>query len=141
MTTTGPFVRLRRLSGERKRLLLRATALLGLASIAVALLPFRRAIRFGSVPVGARQSSSVEEIAWAVEAAARRLPWRTVCIEKGLVVQRILRGAGLNAILHYGARHHPDNRKLEAHVWVTIDGRIVIGGAEAPDFALVASYP
>ena len=137
----GPFVRLRRLSVERRRVLLRAAALLGVASAAVALVPFRYAIRFGSVRLGSRQAISAEEIVWAVEAAARWLPWRTMCIEKGLVVQRMLRLAGVKAILHYGARHHPESSKLEAHVWVTIDGRAVIGGEEAPDFAPVATYP
>jgi hypothetical protein len=121
--------------------LLRAAALLGVASAAVALTPFRYAMRFGSVPLGRRQAIPAEEIVWAVEAAARRLPWRTVCIEKGLVVQRMLRLAGVRAILHYGARHHPESSKLEAHVWVTIDGRAVIGGEVAPDFAPVATYP
>jgi hypothetical protein len=121
--------------------LLRAAALLGVASAAVALMPFRYAIRFGSVPLGRRQAISAEEIVWAVEAGARRLPWRTMCIEKGLVVQRMLRLAGINAILHYGARRHAGTGKLEAHVWATVDGRAVIGGEEAPNFATVAIYP
>jgi hypothetical protein len=70
-----------------------------------------------------------------VEAAARRLPWRTACIQKGLAVQRMLRSSGIDAVLHYGARHRPVTGKLEAHVWVTVDGRAVAGGEE------IASYP
>lgn len=134
-------MRLRSLGGERRRLLIRATGLLAIASASIALLPFRRAIRLGCVPLGRDQRSNVDDIVWAVEAAARRLPLRTACIEKGLVVQRMLRDVGANAVLHYGARHHPESRKLEAHVWVTIDGRAVIGGAEADAFPLVATYP
>src|SRR5690242_12619213 len=140
MMSAGPFARLRRLSGERRRLLLRAAALLILASAAVALLPFRRAIRFGCVLLGGAIRST-EDVVWAVEAAAHRVPWRTMCIEKGLVVQRMMRSGGVDAVLHYGARHHADTRKLEAHVWVTVDGRPVIGGAESGQFALIASYP
>jgi hypothetical protein len=64
-----------------------------------------------------------------------------MCIEKGLVVQRMLRSGGADAILHYGARHHRDTRNLEAHVWVTVDGCAVIGGAESGEFAPIASYP
>jgi hypothetical protein len=140
MVNSSPLVRLRRLPVTQKRLLLRAILCLTAASAAVALLPFRRAIRFGSVPLRHHRVSA-EEAVWAIEAAARRLPWRAMCIEKGLAVQRILRSAGAEAILHYGARHHPDTGGLEAHVWVTVDGRAVIGGEEAADFALVASYP
>lgn len=132
--------RLRRLSGGERRLLLHSSLLLSLASVAVAVLPFRIAIRFGSVPLGGG-SGSVDECVWAVEAASRRLPWRTACIEKGLVVQRLLRSGGIDALLHYGARHHPQTDKLEAHVWVTVAGRAVIGGTEASDFALIATYP
>jgi hypothetical protein len=141
MIKAGPFARLRHLSDERKRLLLRATWMLGVASAAVALMPFRYAIKLGSVPIRRRQSVTLADIVWAVEAAGKRLPWRTLCIEKGLVAQRLLRQTGVDAILHYGARHHPDTRKLEAHVWVTVDGRALIGGEQAAAFASVASYP
>lgn len=84
---------------------------------------------------------SIDDVVWAVEAAARRVPWRTMCIEKGLAVQRMLRSGGVDAILHYGARYHRETGKLEAHVWVTVDGCPVIGGAEAGNFAAIASYP
>jgi hypothetical protein len=140
MMSSTSIGRLRRLDGRQKRLLLRAAALLGVASAAVALLPFRVAVRFGSVKLGAGRASP-DECVWAVEAASRRVPWRTVCIEKGLVAQRMLRSGGVDAVLHYGARNHPESGKLEAHVWVTVDGRSVIGGPEAADFAPIATYP
>lgn len=119
---------------------MRATILLGGASAAVAFLPFRRSIRFGLVPVRGSGNGTCEEILWAVAAAARRVPYRSACIEQGLVVQRLLRSAGFRPVLHYGARHHPATDELEAHVWVTLDGQAVVGGEEAPHFALVASY-
>jgi hypothetical protein len=53
----------------------------------------------------------------------------------------MLRSRGTEAILHYGARHHPESRKLEAHLWVTVEGRTIIGGEEARGFAVIASYP
>jgi hypothetical protein len=140
MTSSSSLGRLRRLDGRQKRLLLRAAALLGVASAAVALLPFRVAVRFGSGRFGSGRASP-DECVWAVEAASRRLPWRTVCIEKGLVVQRMLRSGGFDAVLHYGARNHPESGKLEAHVWVSVDGRPIIGGREAADFAPIATYP
>jgi hypothetical protein len=140
MSRRGLLQRVRGLSGGQRRLLVEASLLLGVASAAVALLPFRIAIRFGSVPLGTG-GASVDDCTWAVEAASRRLPWRTACIEKGLAVQRLLRAGGVDALLHYGARHHPRTGKLEAHVWVTVAGQAVIGGAEAQDFAAIATYP
>lgn len=123
-------------------LLARATIVLAFASAAVAFLPFRRSIRFGCVGANPGASRwSVEDCVWAVEAAARRVPWRAMCIEKGLAAQRLLRASGVDARLHYGARHGPDSAVLEAHVWVTVDGKSVIGGEQAKGFAAVASYP
>ena len=104
------------------------------------LLPFERAIRDGSVPLGSRAADpSVGEIVWAVRVVGRRLPFRTMCIEQGLAAQRMLRRAGIDAVLHYGARQA--EAALEAHVWVSVDGTAVIGGDEAGDFAMIASYP
>ena len=138
--SAGSLERLRRLDGRRRWLLLRAAGLLTAASAIVALLPFRRAIRFGG-PVLRDGSISVDEAFWAVEAAARRMPWRAMCIEKGLVVQRMLRLGGVDAILHYGARHHPGSGRLEAHVWVRAGGEIIMGGEQAADFAELATFP
>jgi hypothetical protein len=64
-----------------------------------------------------------------------------MCIEKGLAVQRLLRSGGVDAVLHYGARHSPETGRLEAHVWVTADGQPIIGAEEAPQFAEIVSFP
>jgi hypothetical protein len=82
-----------------------------------------------------------KDVIWAVEAAANMLPWRIVCIQKGLVAQRMLRAAGMNAILHYGVRTLWQDDSLEAHVWVTVGERLLIGGEEAHRFPAVASFP
>jgi hypothetical protein len=93
------------------------------------------------VPVGRAKLADAEDVIWAVEAAARRLPWRIVCIQKGLAAQRMLRAAGMDAILHYGMRCLQQDDTLEAHVWVTVGQEAVIGGDEAEGFVTVATYP
>lgn len=119
---------------------MRASLVLTAASAAVALVPFRRAVRLGSVPLGPKGEVKIDDIVWAVETAARRVPSRAMCIEQGLAAQRMLRASGIDAVLHYGARHEGDEGRLEAHVWVTVDGEPVIGGAEAQAFACIASF-
>jgi hypothetical protein len=135
--------RFRRLGRERQSLLLEAICELALASASVAFLPFRRAIVRGSIPLSTarRRPATSETVVWAVEAAARRMPWRTVCIEQGLTAQRMLRRRGIDARLHYGARNDHSAGKLEAHVWVTVDHVAVIGESEARRFAEIAAYP
>lgn len=138
--TAGPLSRFHRFGRERRGLLIEAASALALACAAVAFLPFRRAIRLGSVAPEPRRSGSVSDCAWAVEAAARRLPLRAVCIQKGLALQRMLRRRGFDARLHYGARNEPPG-KLHAHVWVSVEGDVVMGGSERPDFAELAVFP
>jgi hypothetical protein len=118
-----------------------AASALALACAAVAFLPFRRAIRLGSVAAAPGRGGSVSDCAWAVEAAARRLPLRAVCIQKGLALQRMLRRRGFDAKLHYGARNEPGPGRLHAHVWVSVEGEVVMGGSEQPDFAELAVFP
>ena len=132
---------LQRLSPERRRLLLVAAATLSAASAAVALLPFKRAVAFGSVGLRPRRPISVNDCVWTVQAVAKRLPWRTMCIEQGLAAQRMLRRTGVNALLHYGARQDPSSGKLEAHVWVSVAGETIIGDQDEPGFAEIATYP
>ena len=116
-----------------------------LAAVAAALrvLAFKRAIRLGAVALHGRPtaSDSIADCIWAVEAAARRVPWRSVCIQNGIAAQWMLRRRGIDAVLRYGIANERSPHRLEAHVWVTVDGEPVIGGAEARSFAPVAAFP
>ena len=135
-----PIGKLRRLDPSQRKLLVRAMLTLAAASAAVAFLPFRKAVRFGSVPLGEGRIA-VDDCVWAIEAAARRLPWRAVCIEQGLAAQRMLRRRGVDARLHYGACHEGHSRDLRAHVWVSVAGQIVLGEDDARGHAEIATYP
>ena len=125
-----------------------AVVALFVAALAVALLPFARsvrlgavrlgAVRLGSVPLGRAGGTSTEAIIWAVTAASARVPWRSVCFHDGLAAQYLLRRRGIDARLHYGAAI---GEALTAHVWVTVDGEPVIGGAEAGPFAELYAVP
>ena len=133
--------RLRRLGRDRTFLLLEAAGTLAAVSLALHLLSFKRVIRLGSVALRGQSSASADHCIWAVETAARHVPWRVVCIQQGIAAQRMLRRRGVDAILHYGISNRRKIERLEAHVWVTVEGEMLIGGAEAPNFAPVAAYP
>lgn len=123
---------------------LEAAAALTFASAAIALLPFRTVVRLtgrndrhGTGSKG--EEGIAAEVRLAVKRASRRLPWRTVCFQEGLAAHWMLRRRGLGSRLHYGLKQ--TDGKLEAHVWVTLAGESVVGGAQAPEFAEVAAYP
>ena len=63
-----------------------------------------------------------------------------MCIQQGLALQWMLRRRGVDARLHYGIAKD-ERGELQAHVWVAAGGEVVIGGAEAPQFKCVATYP
>lgn len=120
--------------------------MVGGASLAIKLIPFRHVVTMaaavGRKVVGrrGRNSRRIGDLLWAVEGVSRQVPWRTVCFQKGLALHLMLRRRGVPSLLHYGVRQTPE-QGLTAHVWVTIDGNPVIGGAEAGNFKCLATYP
>ena len=140
-TRKGPLRRL--IERSRHGNLLLAEAVLGLlkAWLAVRFLPFRWAVTSASRSLPPHRTQlDMDELVWAVTAASAHLPWRTVCFQQGLTLQRMLRRRGIDARLHYGVGYAPTG-DLQAHVWISVDGEIVLGGEQAPAFKCVAIYP
>ena len=135
--------RFARLPASDRRLLAEALGMLVVASLAIALLPFRRSILFGARrrrgPMSG-DSSAAGRIGWAIGRAATALPWSARCFPQGIAAQRMLRRRGIEARLHYGIGRAPDEA-LAAHVWVTADDAVVVGGQTDMVFEPVAAYP
>ncbi len=125
-------------------ILTEAVFALGIGAFAVACVPFRHLARALQTAEG-RPASSRDEILpvrRAVRRAARNVPWRALCFEQALAVRGMLRRRGLSCILHYGiARDAAAGPGLQAHVWVTSGGHMVIGGEVAPRFVELARFP
>ena len=130
------------------RLLAEALATLAWASAAIANKPFAQVAAIaGSRPVRGAPASpaEIDRVVQAVEAWARRVPWRTVCFQQGLAAHLMLRRRGVASRMHYGVSQAvektPGDKGLGAHVWVSVGDRLVIGGEEAERFACLATYP
>lgn len=119
-------------------MLAEAALLLPVAALAIRMAPFPRTIAVGTVRLGRPSATDVGVISRTVAAVARRMPFRALCFEQGLTVQRMLRSRGHAASLHYGIS---PGEPLEAHVWVSLHGEIVCGGEQAPRFAEVGRWP
>jgi hypothetical protein len=140
------FRRLAAMSQADLLLLSEAVATLAVSSIAIRLLPFRKVVG-GMTAAGAEKSRVSQEhfeheirrVRWAVEAAARRVPWRTVCFQKGVALHKMLGRRNITTVLHYGIAQDQD-RGLSAHVWVTYAGLPVIGGEEAQRHTCLATF-
>ncbi|RYY47863.1 MAG: lasso peptide biosynthesis B2 protein [Sphingomonadales bacterium] len=136
------FRRFGELSWRERGSLGEALFALAIASAAIRLLPFRHVVRLARKPARPRAGSDAERIVrarWAVEVVAARVPWRTVCFQKGVALHGMLHRRGIASQLHYGAKMEPRGG-MKAHVWVTFRGNDVIGGAEAVGFPCLATY-
>lgn len=136
--------RRRPLGRANRRLLAEALPALALASLAVKLAPFRRVAAWARgrerKAAVAMDQATLRKARWAVEAWARRVPWRAVCFQKGLALHWMLRRRGVASVLHYGVAQEAGT-VLKAHVWVSVGGIPVIGGEESGGFACLATFP
>jgi hypothetical protein len=128
------------------RVLGEALVTLAAASLAIRLLPFRRTVELmqgsGGRPEPDRATAErlTNQCRWAVTRWADLVPWRTVCFQRGLALHLMLRRRGIPSTLHYGvAQDGP--KGLRAHVWISSEGRPVLGVEEAAGFACLATFP
>lgn len=120
-----------------------AVVALLLASLAIAVLPFRMLMRTIANPRGGAGSIDADraahEVTQAIRRAERRLPLRIVCLHKALAAQWMLRRRGVAADIHYGIS--PAGEVLKAHVWVDVGAKTIIGEDESLGYARVATFP
>jgi hypothetical protein len=70
-------------------------------------------------------------VAWAVGAAARRMPFEATCLPQAIAAQAMLRRRGVAAFVYLGAGHDEAGR-MEAHAWVDAAGIGVTGHPVPP---------
>lgn len=117
-------------------------AALSVASLAIAILPFRVLVRLMGRRIAesrAPTSEAIAEVRAAILRVGPHLPWRVVCFQKGLAAHWMLRRRGFPSRLHYGLGLFDDD--LSAHVWVTLGGKTVIGEETEQAHTCLAVFP
>jgi hypothetical protein len=120
------------LSALEWRLLLAATALVVVVRTALWILPSRfilsvtRRLATGAERQSRHDRPEPGKVAWAVEAASRRVP-RASCLTQALATQLLLRTFGYGSHMRLGVGRSVAGDFL-AHVWVEREGRVLIGG-------------
>jgi hypothetical protein len=126
------FHRYRQLSGNERRLFFRALFWVVLIRLGLTILPFRvvqKRVDLLRQPAGSGReldARSIRQVAWAVEAASRRVP-KASCLTQGMATQVLLGKLGQRSELCLGVARKLDG-EFEAHAWVETQGRIIIGG-------------
>ena len=146
MSLGALFHRVKRTTWSERLDLAEAVGALGVAALAIRIFPFK-ALAGAAGSVGQGREGDAEDAAqtigrvrWAIRASAPYLPWKVACFQEGLALHSMLRRRGISSFLHYGVGQSSD-RGLTAHVWVTIEGKILIGEEEARGHACLATFP
>ena len=132
-------------SAHRLRVI-EAMFFLAVVGVALRILPFRVIARMvGGVQNGRPSGPATGDhravsVGRAVTAAARRLPWRPVCLPQALAASFMLRLRSIPSHLCLGVRR--ENGTIDAHAWLIVDGPaggVVCGADQAPHFVPIAS--
>lgn len=119
----------------RWALLLEAGVLLAAAALAVAVVPFRylaahlgTPMRESGGPGEGQDPPAVRAVSWAVQVAARNLPWAPTCLARAVAAKLMLRRRGIPSTLYLGVAH--EGSAIRAHAWLR-SGKAILTGAEA----------
>lgn len=129
---------------DERRMTVEAALALTVVSAALKALPFAMAMRAFGLRVGqaalkrAADPAQARKIGRAVARAARRLPFKPVCLPQAVAAALMLRRRGLAAEVRFGVAKR--NGAVTAHAW-SLCGDVPATGAEgAADFAPITSY-
>ena len=122
---------------------------LGLASLLIALLPFKRIAsllgRFGGItkpvlPVSAAQEARAVQIGRTVQLAADYAPWRADCYPQAIVARLLLGLYRLPFAISMGLTKESATGQTQAHAWVDCGKVVVTGGEGGGDYSIVAVF-
>ena len=68
----------------------------------------------------------IKEVTHSVKSVSRFVP-RATCLTQALAVKTLLDWRGQNSKLQIGVARD-ENQKFQAHAWIEVEGRVIIGG-------------
>src|SRR5581483_2287760 len=135
-----------RLPMEKRLLALEAMLWLGIMRIAIRVLSFKQIARLTGLATNlsdatptAEQIKTAQQIRWAVQAMAPKLPWETLCLVQGLAGAAMLRRRHLPLSLYFGVAK-TEQGEFQAHAWLCCGDQVLTGGAGRQRFSVIAAY-
>ncbi len=141
------------LSWADRWLLLQVFILLGVARLALRLIPFRRLARYlgplqTETPPDAPPDhlAQARRIALAVARVSPHTPWESNCFPQALAAKFWLRHHNIPSTLYLGVALNkadadaPDRARMEAHAWLRCGSMIVTGEAGHHLYTVVARF-
>jgi len=119
---------------------------LGLARLAILVLPFRwiarglgRQMVRSPEDAGAASAALLDRISWAVATASRHLPWDCLCLAQALAAKAMLKRRGMPSTLYLGLAKDGE-AQLQAHAWLRCGKRILTGQRGMAGFTVIATF-
>jgi hypothetical protein len=127
-----------RLPAGERRLIEEAVALCAALRLALRTMPFAALRRCVALLAKTRASASAtpERVAWAVEAAGRRVG--AACLAKAMAARVMLARRGHEGELRIGVARG-EGGGIQAHAWVEQGGRVLVGSSPVEYRALRGS--
>lgn len=138
-------IRLRRLTWRQWLLLAEGFCSLGVAWIALRLVPFKRLAagwgepRTESAADTHTDSGPVDGVSWAVQTAGRRTPWRSTCLVQALSARWMLRRRGKASTIYFGLTKG-EAGDLEAHAWLRCGTKVLTGARGRRRYTVVSAF-
>ncbi len=87
------------------------------------------------------QLDAALDVGHTIEMIAKNMPWSVLCMPQAVAVKWMLQRRGIPCTLYFGTKgdRRADN-SLEAHAWVAIDNRIIIGGAHSKEHTALSAF-
>lgn len=131
---------------RQRQLVVEAGVLLIAAKLALLVVPFKRlapslgkSVAVTTPSIGHDDEETAQAVAWAVESAARRLPWHSSCFARAIVGKRMLDLRRIPAMLYLGVRKD-ESGKLHAHAWLESRGVCVTGALAQEAYSPIARF-
>lgn len=123
--------------------------MLGLARLAVLVIPMRFLARFMGAAAGlaarlpivtVQQHARALLISNVIKLAARYAPWNANCFAQALTARFLLGVYDVPYAIFFGLMRDPSSREMKAHAWVGAGPVRVTGGDGFSQFTVVATY-
>lgn len=136
---------------ERKAILIEAAVAIAFAR-GLTLLPihvytraFGRERRKSPLALPSQQVGTARRVGSAVQRAATVVPFKAVCIEQALAASLMLRLRGVASTAYLGVHRDPTQRQVDprgfnAHAWLRVGEKIVVGGPDVAEYVPLAMF-
>lgn len=82
---------------------------------------------------------TAKKVAWAIQAAARRLPWPCKCLSQAMTAKAMLRRRGVSTTLYVGVSKD-EAQSFLAHAWLNCGSYLVTGGQQSHQFMTMMAF-